>query len=81
MDKRKINKSKITGKEESGNANQELSVIVQVREPNYVPNWISLRKKITEIIFTASIHKADLSKLEADDQVVSVSINERLDPL
>jgi hypothetical protein len=77
MEKRKLNKSKTTGKGASV-INPELSVIVHVRKANYVPEWITLRSKITDLIFTADIKKVELNKLEADEQVTSVSINEQL---
>ena len=80
MEKRKLNKSKTTGKGAVA-VGPELSVIVYVRKANYVPEWISLRSKITDLIFTADINKADLNKLEADEQVSSVSINERLNTI
>ena len=78
MDKRKIRQSKITGKASPGDGEPVLSVIVNVREPDYVPEWLSLRQRITAHIFTADIKKEELPKLEADSQVVSVSINEPL---
>lgn len=82
MEKRKLSKSKTTGKAAaSNNANPEISVIVYVRSAKYVPKWISVREKITDNIFTADIREADLAKLEADEQITSVSINERLDPI
>jgi hypothetical protein len=81
MEKRKLDNSKITGKRSAGDNNPMLSVIIQVREPNYVPDWLSLRKKITEYIFTAEIEGVDLPKLEADKLVDSVSINEQLDSI
>lgn len=81
MDKRKLSKSKVTGKAKQDDADPVLSVIVNVREANYVPSWLPLRKRITTHIFTSDIKKADLPKLEADSQVVSVSINEPLDSL
>jgi hypothetical protein len=88
MEKRKLGKSKTTGKAEApnkaaaeNNANAELSVIVYVRSAKYVPGWISVREKITDNIFTADITRADLAKLEADEQITSVSINQRLDPI
>lgn len=81
MDKHKLSKSKVTGKASAGDAALVLSVIVHVREANYVPAWLPLRKRITTHIFTSDIKKADLPKLEADSQVVSVSINEPLNSL
>jgi len=81
MDKRKINKSKITGNLPPGDDDSMVSVIVHVHEPGYVPAWLSLRKRITEYIFTADIKRPELSKLEADKQVTSVSINEQLDSM
>ncbi|THU40448.1 hypothetical protein FAM09_11345 [Niastella caeni] len=81
MDKHKLSKSKVTGKVSANDANPVLNVIINVREPNYVPSWLSLRKKITANIFTADIKKTDLPKLEADGQVISVAINEQLNSL
>jgi hypothetical protein len=81
MDKHKLSKSKVTGKAKKDDADQILSVIVHVREANYVPEWLTIRKIITTHIFTADIQKEDLPKLENDDQVVSVSINEPLNLL
>ena len=71
----------MTGKAKKDDADPVLSVIVHVREANYVPEWLPLRKRITTHIFTSDIKRVDLPKLEADDQVVSVSINEQLDSL
>jgi len=81
MDKRKINQSKITGKVPPGDNNPMLPVIIHVLEADYVPAWLSLRKRITAHIFTADVAKADLPKLEADEQVTSVAISEPLDLL
>lgn len=82
MEKRKLDKSKTTGKAAaSENVNPEISVIVYTRGANYIPEWISVREKITNNIFTADITKAELAKLEADEQITSVSINQRLDSL
>jgi hypothetical protein len=78
MEKHKPGKSKVTNKGVATDAGTEVSVIVHVNKANYVPNWISLRKKITDLIFTADVKKRDLEKLEADEQVISVSINEQL---
>jgi hypothetical protein len=82
MEKRKLSKSKTTGKAESANnAKPELSVIVYVRSAKYVPGWISVRERITDNIFTADITAAELAKLEADEQITSISINQRLDSI
>jgi len=83
MEKRKLSKSKTTGRGAAAadDASPELSVIVHVRKANYVPGWVTLRQKITDLIFTADIKKADLDKLETDEQVTSVSINEQLDSI
>jgi hypothetical protein len=80
MEKRKLSKSKITGKTPPDDG-ELFSVIVQVREPNYVPDWVPLRTRITSHIFTTDVKKEDITKLEADDQVVSVAINQRMDQL
>jgi hypothetical protein len=80
MEKRKLSKSKITGKTPPDDG-ELLSVIVNVREPDYVPAWVPLRKRITSHIFTTDIKKEDISKLEADNEVISVAINEQLNSL
>jgi hypothetical protein len=81
MDKSKLRESKITGNSTGAtdNANPEFSVVVYVRAANYEPDYIALRKRITGYIFTANVTKKELDKLEADEQITSVSINERLD--
>ncbi|OQP52692.1 hypothetical protein [Niastella populi] len=82
MEKRKLGKSKTTGKAASANkAKAELSVIVYVRSAKYVPDWIAVRERITDNIFTADISEAELAKLEADEQITSISINQRLNSL
>lgn len=81
MDKRKLNRSKISGKVPPGDANTEVLLMIEVSEPGYVPNWLNIRQRITHTIFTAAVMRADFAKLEADNMVVSYSINEELDQL
>ena len=81
MEKRKLSKSKITGKTPSPDGELLFSVIVQVREPNYVPEWVSLRTRISSLFFTTDLKLSDITKLEADPEVVSVAINQRMDQL
>ena len=81
MEKRKLSKSKMTGKLPSGDGELAFSIIVNVRDPHYVPSWLPLRKRITSHIFTTDIKQVDFPRLEADDQVISYAFNEKLDPL
>ena len=81
MDKRKINKSKLTGKVPPDDSSKEVLVMIHCSEPYYAPHWLNVRQRITDTIFTAAIRKADFEKLEADTLVVSFSINEELDSI
>jgi hypothetical protein len=81
MEKRKLNKSKLSGKIPPDDASTEVLVMINCSEPGYAPQWLTVRHRITDTIFTAAIRKADFDKLEADERVVSFSINEQLDPL
>ena len=81
MEKRKLSKSKISGKTPSPDGELLFGVIVQVHEPNYVPDWVPLRKRITSRIFTTDLKLSDITKLEADINVISVTINQQLDQL
>jgi hypothetical protein len=81
MEKRKLSKSKVTGKTLSPDGELLFSVIVQVREPNYVPDWVTLRKRISSLFFTTDLKASDITKLEADNEVISVAINQRMDQL
>lgn len=81
MEKRKLSKSKVTGKTPSPDGELLFSVIVQVREPNYVPDWVPLRKRLSSLFFTTDLKLSDITKLEADNEVISVAINQRMDQL
>ncbi len=52
--------------------------IVKVRKPNYVPESVTLRQRIDEQMFTASFRVRDLDSLEADTNVESVALSQRL---
>ncbi|MVT08569.1 hypothetical protein [Chitinophaga tropicalis] len=78
MEKSKIISSKISGAINSQDKNTLMSVIINVKEANYVPDWLKIRNKITSFIFTSEVKKADLIKLEKDQQIISVSLNQRL---
>lgn len=81
MEKRKLNKSKLSGKLPPDDSTTAFTVMIEVSEPDYVPDWLNIRHRITHTIFTAEIRKADFSKLETDKLVVSFSINEQLDSI
>jgi hypothetical protein len=71
MDKRKLN---------NGEDNREVSVMIHVNIPDYFPDWLIVRHRITDTTFTAVVKRGDLSRLETDQIVISYSINEELDP-
>ena len=53
-------------------ADTEVSVIVKVREPNYVPEGMTIRSRINELIFTANAVLSVLAKAERDPLVESI---------
>lgn len=78
MEKRNLTRSKISGAVSFLKDNEKTPVIINVKEANYVPNWLKVRNKITSFIFTSEVEKNDLAKLEEDQQVISISLNQRL---
>lgn len=50
-----------------------LRVIVKTLEPFYVPEGLRLRARIDDVMFTADLPAADLSRVEGDPGVASVS--------
>jgi len=52
--------------------------ILKVREPNYVPRYVTLRQRIDDRMFTASFRVRDLEALEADAAVESVALSQPL---
>lgn len=78
MEKRNLIRSKISGAVSFLNENEKTSAIINVKEANYVPSWLKVANKITSFIFTSEIKKDDLVKLEQDQRVVSISLNQRL---
>ncbi|SFD64904.1 hypothetical protein SAMN05518672_102786 [Chitinophaga sp. CF118] len=71
-------RSKISGALSFQNENEITPVIINVKEANYIPNWLKVRNKITSFIFTSEVKKGDLVKLEEDQRVVSISLSQRL---
>jgi hypothetical protein len=60
-------------REAYGLGDAPFSAIVKVDEPNYVPDCVTLRVRISPEIFTAQISPPDLELLEKDPRVVSIS--------
>lgn len=73
--------SKVTGLGElrSGDHAATYSAILKVTTGGYVPDGVALRRRIDATMFTADVPEDELATLEADDQVESVAISERLD--
>ncbi|PSL33024.1 hypothetical protein [Chitinophaga ginsengisoli] len=78
MEKRNLIRSKISGAVSFLNENEKTSAIINVKEADYIPNWLKVRNKITSFIFTSEVKKDDLAKLEEDQRVVSISLNQQL---
>ena len=56
----------------------EVTAIVKVKQPRYVPAGVKVRARIDDMMFTASFAGALLASLDADPDVESVALAERL---
>jgi len=50
----------------------QVAVIVKVRKPNHIPQGMTVRSRISELVFTANTTLAALAKAEQDPLVVSI---------
>jgi len=73
-----MTRSKISGAVSFQNENEMAPVIINVKEANYIPSWLKVRNIITSFIFTSEVKKDDLVKLEEDQRIASISLNQRL---
>jgi hypothetical protein len=55
-----------------------VSVIVKVRRPDYVPSGFLVRARIDETMFTADCSVADMRVAEQDPLVESMALSRRL---
>lgn len=78
MEKRNLIRSKISGAVSFLKENGKTPVVINVKEADYIPGWLNVRNKITSFVFTSEVEKDDLAKLEEDQQIVSISLNQRL---
>lgn len=58
-----------------------VNAIVKVREPSYVPEGLTVRARIDEMMFTATCRAGTLRRLEADPRVESFALAERIEPV
>ena len=54
------------------------SAVVKVNRPNYVPDYVRLRVRLSPEVFTAQVTPPALKLLEQDPLVVSISANKLL---
>lgn len=59
---------------------EQLTAIVKVAEPGYVPEGVIRRAAISQTLFTATLIRRQLAALERDARVVSVELSRRLHP-
>jgi hypothetical protein len=57
---------------------EELTAIVKVSEDGYVPHGVTLRTRIADRIFTATLTGSQLQRLEDDPRVLSIESSRRL---
>jgi hypothetical protein len=55
-----------------------VEVIIKVNRPDYVPRGVQVRAQISPVLFTSVVPGSRLKKLEADPEVHSISVGERL---
>ena len=60
---------------EAVDKDQVITVIIQVKEPNYVPPQVQMRAQIDPTLFTAELPAARLNELEADPKVQSFALS------
>jgi hypothetical protein len=60
------------------NPEEEISVIIIVKQANYHPECVQLRAQISELIFTANCKNKDIEVLENDPLVEQVSGSKKL---
>jgi len=53
-------------------------VIVKVRQAGYIPACVTVKASIDEFLFTADISEDDLTKIEEDPLVASISKGRKL---
>jgi len=56
----------------------EVSAIVKVRQPNYVPAGLTVRSRIDDKMFTVTCRAAALRDLDQDPLVESVALTQKL---
>lgn len=57
---------------------ERVSAIIKVRLAGYRPAHVKVRSEIDKFMFTADLKTAQMSELEADPSVVSVSLSQKL---
>lgn len=57
---------------------RSFSAFIRVTKPNYVPDCVKLRVRLSPQLFTAQIKPPDLDQLERDDLVISISASKPL---
>lgn len=56
-------------------SSERITAIIQVKEPNYVPERVRVRARIDPLLFTADLPTDLLGELEADHRVQSVALS------
>lgn len=54
-----------------------VELIVDVHEPGYVPDTITIRARITKLLFTGTIEARNLPSLEQDPKVKSAAVGKQ----
>ena len=82
MEKRKLTKTKQESYSGKLSENEVADLLVKVKHANYIPNGIKARTKVTPYIFIiGNVTKSLISILEKDANVISFSVNKKLNQL
>lgn len=75
-----LEKVELTGAAKSSSIKEDdtLTAIFKVKLPNYIPAGVNPRARISAKMFTGSFKSEQLKKLEADENVESVSLSRQL---
>ncbi|HBY58492.1 MAG TPA: hypothetical protein DEH78_01635 [Solibacterales bacterium] len=65
--------------EERGGAQGTITAIVKVKKAGYVPNGVTVRARIDDEMFTASLPASLVAQVRADPLVASLDESERLE--
>ncbi|MBO9565260.1 MAG: hypothetical protein J7621_20965 [Niastella sp.] len=82
MEKRKLTTTKRAGFSGNLGTGGAADALVKVKQPNYVPPGISVRSRVSPLIFTVgNVNDVIVQLLENDINVISFSLNKQMNQI